>query len=173
MLFLAVLSVASLTKAEDGACRLLGPLATSPYFQPGDIVIGAIFSIHNSVGGVNPSFTARPDPLVCKSLNYRELQYAQIVAFAVDEINTNYDILPGFKVGYKVYDSCGSGPLALMAALDFTNGQDMEFSTNSSCPTQHFVSAIIGESTSTSSLALASTFAPFRIPLVRHICSSV
>ncbi|XP_051778490.1 extracellular calcium-sensing receptor-like [Erpetoichthys calabaricus] len=168
MLFLAVLSVASLTKAEDDACRLLGPLATSPLFQLGDIVIGAIFSIHNSVGGVNPSFTARPDPLICKSLNFRELQFAQTVAFAVDEINTNYDILPGFKVGYKVYDSCGSVSLALMAALDFANGQDIQFSANSSCPTQHFVSAIIGESTSTSSLALASTFATFRIPLISH-----
>ncbi|KAG2462626.1 CASR protein, partial [Polypterus senegalus] len=142
------------------------------FIADGDIVIGGLFPMHYRIAEPDQNLTYKPTTPRCHGLNYRELQYAQIVAFAVDEINTNYDILPGFKVGYKVYDSCGSGTLALMAALDFTNGQDMEFSTNSSCPTQHFVSAIIGESTSTSSLALASTFAPFRIPLIpKSVCS--
>ncbi|XP_051778489.1 extracellular calcium-sensing receptor-like [Erpetoichthys calabaricus] len=154
--------------AEEQVCRRAGRQIRPSFSKDGDLIIGAIFSIHDSIVEFRQNFTSNPESVSCKSLNFRELQFAQTVRFAVDEINNNTDILGEFVVGYKIYDSCGSIPLALMSAMDFANGQDKSFTSKTACSSSKFIPTIIGESSSSSTIALGSTFAPFRIPLVSH-----
>lgn len=42
--------------------------------------------------------------------------------YAVDEINHSTTLLPGVKVGYRIFDSCGRPPWALQAVLSLVGG---------------------------------------------------
>lgn len=44
------------------------------------------------------------------------------MVFAVEEINLNTELLPGVKLGYYIFDSCGKPPWALQAALSLVGG---------------------------------------------------
>ncbi|XP_041118862.1 extracellular calcium-sensing receptor-like [Polyodon spathula] len=107
-----------------------------------------------------------PEPLKCKSLDFRELRFARTMIFAIEEINNSTELLPNVSLGYKIYDSCASIPLALKAVLTLMNGQEAEFSSNRSCSKPSFVPAIIGESGSSPSVAISRVVGPFRIPVV-------
>lgn len=99
------------------------------------------------------------------SLDPGELQYAMTMIFAIEEINNSPDLLPGFVLGYRVYGSCPSIPLSTGASLALINGQ-ME--AEESCISPSTVQAVIGETTSTSTIDIARTMGPFKIPVVSH-----
>uniref|UniRef100_A0A4W6FBT3 Olfactory receptor C family, r1 n=1 Tax=Lates calcarifer TaxID=8187 RepID=A0A4W6FBT3_LATCA len=50
------------------------------------------------------------------------LKYMYVMAFAVEEINRNSTLLPGVKLGYRIFDSCSRYPWALQHALLLVGG---------------------------------------------------
>uniref|UniRef100_A0A8C4TJS1 G-protein coupled receptors family 3 profile domain-containing protein n=1 Tax=Erpetoichthys calabaricus TaxID=27687 RepID=A0A8C4TJS1_ERPCA len=140
MLLLLVLLTARLTEAEESVCRPHGTPGSPQLFKDGDILIGGIFSIHNTVSDIKANFSNNPQAVKCKSLDFRELRFAQTMIFAIEEINNSTEILPDVVLGYKIYDSCASSSLAQKAALDLVNGPDASFSNNSTCAKPSFVS---------------------------------
>lgn len=56
------------------------------------------------------------------SLEHVPLQYIYAMVFAVEEINNSTTLLPGVKLGYHIFDSCGRPPWALQAALSLVGG---------------------------------------------------
>lgn len=52
------------------------------------------------------------------------LQNVYAMAFAVEEINRNNILLPGVKLGYRIFDSCVRYPWALQAALSLVAGDE-------------------------------------------------
>ncbi|XP_015216197.2 extracellular calcium-sensing receptor-like [Lepisosteus oculatus] len=115
-------------------------------------------------------FTAKPEPSECKSLNFREFRFAQTMIFAIEEINNRTDLLPGVSLGYKIYDTCGSIPLSIRAAMALMNGNE-ETLSDTSCSRPAAVQAIIGESGSSPSIAVSSAVGPFQIPLISHFAT--
>ncbi|XP_066566571.1 extracellular calcium-sensing receptor-like [Amia ocellicauda] len=107
----------------------------------------------------------------CEGLNAGELQYAQSMIFAIEEINNSSKLLPDVSVGYKIYDSCRSIPLSMKASLALMNGQEQIFPANESCTKPSTVHAIIGDSSSTPTIGIATTVGPFNIPLVSHLAT--
>nr|XP_015216167.1 PREDICTED: extracellular calcium-sensing receptor-like [Lepisosteus oculatus] len=99
-----------------------------------------------------------------------EFQSAQTIIFAIEEINNRTDLLPGICLGYKIYDTCGSIPLAIRAALALMNGNE-ETLSNTSCSRPTAVQAIIGESASTPTIAMSAGVGPFRIPVISHFAT--
>ncbi|KAG2462622.1 V2R1 protein, partial [Polypterus senegalus] len=166
MQFLLVLLTAWLTEAEESVCRSHGTSGSPQLSKNGDILIGGIFSIHNTVSDIKATFSNNPQ--ACKSLDFRELRFAQTMIFAIEEINNSTEILPDVVLGYKIYDSCASSSLAQKAALDLVNGPDTAFSNNSTCAKPSFVTAIIAESGSSPTIAIARVIGPLGIPLVSH-----
>uniref|UniRef100_A0A3B4XZ53 Olfactory receptor C family, j1 n=1 Tax=Seriola lalandi dorsalis TaxID=1841481 RepID=A0A3B4XZ53_SERLL len=141
----------------------------SQFSMEGDINIGGIFSFHQ-----NPvSFTlftfhklynlffsspfSRLDP--------GELQYAYTMMFAIEEINNSSELLPGVTLGYRIFDSCPSIPLSIRASLNLMNRYE---SGEGSCNKLSSVHAVIGETTSTSTIGIARTMGPFHIPVISH-----
>ena len=66
--------------------------------------------------------------------------------FAVEEINNSAELLPGLKLGYQIYDSCASVPVAIQVAFQLSNGQDPVFHTGKNCSQSGMVMGVVGES---------------------------
>ncbi|KAL7870309.1 hypothetical protein SRHO_G00078060 [Serrasalmus rhombeus] len=103
-------------------------------------------------------------------MNFRELRIARAVEFAIHEINSRTDLLPGITLGYQIYDSCAAVPMAIKAAFQFTNGMESFFSDTDSCSKSAAaaVPALVGDSVSTTSMSMARILGLFGIPQVSH-----
>ncbi|XP_038671896.1 extracellular calcium-sensing receptor-like isoform X2 [Scyliorhinus canicula] len=87
--------------------------------------------------------------------------------FAIEEINKNKRLLPNITLGYRIYDTCTMPPLTLKSTFEFLNkGEDS--SSNLACKAPSTVSAIVGDSGSSQSVAMATLIGPFRIPMVSY-----
>uniref|UniRef100_A0A8C9S6M7 G-protein coupled receptors family 3 profile domain-containing protein n=1 Tax=Scleropages formosus TaxID=113540 RepID=A0A8C9S6M7_SCLFO len=104
------------------------------------------------------------------SVNFREYQLAQTMIFAIEEINNRTDILPGVTLGYKIYDTCASVTFSVQSAMALMNGYE-EMLTDTSCSRPAAVKAIIGESGSTNTIAIAASVGLFQIPVISHFAT--
>ncbi|XP_072427929.1 extracellular calcium-sensing receptor-like [Chiloscyllium punctatum] len=92
--------------------------------------------------------------------------------FAIEEINRDDQLLPNVSLGYRIYDTCGTPPISVKAAFDFLNRLG-KIASNPTCKRVPNVSAIIGDSGSSQSLAVADLISTFRIPMVSYVSTCV
>uniref|UniRef100_A0A672G8D4 Extracellular calcium-sensing receptor-like n=1 Tax=Salarias fasciatus TaxID=181472 RepID=A0A672G8D4_SALFA len=140
--------------------------------QDGDIMLGGIFSFHSSWKDRQNTYMHQPLPLQCTSLNFRAFQFAQTMLFAIEEINNSSDILPGTSLGYKMYDTCGSVARSVKVSLAVANGIEVEpafFEAPCMRPAQ--VQTIMGETSSSPWMAVATVIGPFYIPMISHFAT--
>lgn len=95
---------------------------------------------------------------VCR-FNHRELKFARIVMFTVEEINRDTNLLPGVSLGYRLYNGCGSENL-IRAAVEAVNGDDSQ-----GCGDR--IQALLGHSSSGVSEDINLILSPLSIPQVR------
>lgn len=105
------------------------------------------------------------------SFNFREFKFAQAMIFAINEINENPDMLSNVKLGYKIYDACGTMDI-LRAALALVSGIKREISDDN-CTESETVQAILGHSGSRPTIAFAPVVGSFHIPVVSQCKKSV
>ncbi|XP_063763053.1 extracellular calcium-sensing receptor-like [Eleginops maclovinus] len=134
-------------------------------FKPGDIMIGGIFPVFNKeIIGIS-MFTSEPPGVKCAGFDLRAFRWTQVMIFAIEEINKDPALLPNISLGYRILNSCASPTNTLRAALTLASGaEDKEL--NSSCPPA--ISALIAESGSSQSLAVAGALGPFQLPIVSY-----
>ncbi|XP_031152349.1 extracellular calcium-sensing receptor-like [Sander lucioperca] len=138
----------------------------------GDYVIGGVFSIHYNMQTVKHNYTTMPEPLRCTgSTNTRELRFSRAMIFAIEEINNSTELLPGIKLGYHIYDACGSVPVAVHVAFQLSNGLDPVFYTGDNCSQSGMVMAIVGESGSTPSISMSRITGLLNIPQVSYFAT--
>ena len=94
----------------------------------------------------------------------RAFRWTQVMIFAIEEINKDPALLPNISLGYRILDSCASPTNTLRAALTLASRPE-EIELTSPCPPA--ISALIAESGSSQSLAVAGTLGPFQVPIVR------
>ncbi|XP_034161226.1 extracellular calcium-sensing receptor-like [Pangasianodon hypophthalmus] len=133
-------------------------------------MIGGIFSFHVKWDQTTHVFTSGPWQPNCRSLSLREFQHAQTMLFAIEEINNRTDILPGVILGYEIYDSCESVEITTRASLSLVNGNGKNTSVMS-CYKPDTVQAIIGQASSSPTIAIAATVGPLKIPVVSHFAT--
>ncbi|XP_028973027.2 extracellular calcium-sensing receptor-like [Esox lucius] len=157
----------------DQSCSLLGQTTLPVLSADGDFNIGGVFSIHSQPLFKVHSFTSIPEKTACISFNLREFQFAQTLIFALEEINNRSDLLPGLSLGYQVYDSCASVPLAIQSALALMNSPGIHDSLSepSSCSSHPAVLGIVGESSSTPTIGILSVAGPFSMPVISHFAT--
>uniref|UniRef100_A0A3P9B1L3 G-protein coupled receptors family 3 profile domain-containing protein n=1 Tax=Maylandia zebra TaxID=106582 RepID=A0A3P9B1L3_9CICH len=90
------------------------------------------------------------------------------MVFAIEEINNSTELLPGIRLGYQIYDSCASVPVAVHMAFQFLNSFDPVFSMDNNCSHSGMVMAVVGGSGSTTSISLSQVIRSFNIPQVSH-----
>ncbi|KAF7218571.1 extracellular calcium-sensing receptor-like [Nothobranchius furzeri] len=163
-----------LTHAEASLmkCDLQGSPRLSAFSKDGDFAIGGVFSIHYKLITVINNYTTKPEPPRCtESLIARELRFSRTMIYAIEEINNSTELLPGINLGYQIYDSCASVPVAAHLAFQLSNGQDFVFYKGRNCSQSNIVMAAVGDSASTPSITIARIFGPFNIPLVSHFAT--
>uniref|UniRef100_A0AAX7SVE2 G-protein coupled receptors family 3 profile domain-containing protein n=1 Tax=Astatotilapia calliptera TaxID=8154 RepID=A0AAX7SVE2_ASTCA len=85
--------------------------------------------------------------------------------FAIEEINKRTDLLPGISLGYKIYDDCGSVARSIGVTLALVNGSEIVFApSKTTCTRPAYVQAIIGATSSSTTIAVATVIGPFFYP---------
>ncbi|XP_053177406.1 extracellular calcium-sensing receptor-like [Scomber japonicus] len=135
-------------------------------------MLGGIFSFHSSWKDRKDTYIHKPQSLQCTSLNFRAFQFTQAMLFAIEEINNNTDILPGISLGYKIYDTCASITRGVGVALALANGNEDAFALSEApCSRPAQVQAIMGETSSSSCMAISPVIGHFHIPLISHFAT--
>lgn len=105
--------------------------------------------------------------LCCRSsfdvLGFRQ---AQTMAFAIDEVNRNPHLLPNVTLGYSIYDNCVKLAIGFRAALSLISGGEEWFVLTDACNGSPPVIGIVGDSSSTRSIAISTVLGPYRVPMV-------
>ncbi|KAK7151670.1 hypothetical protein R3I94_008117 [Phoxinus phoxinus] len=138
-------------------------------FKDGDVTIGALFPIHSIETLPSFEFKQKPQLLSCSSVNLRDFRLAQIMIFAIEEINRSESLLQNVSLGYKIYDTCSSRMSSMSATMGLMNGP--EFVAGDRCNGQSPIHAIIGETESSATVILSRTTGPFKIPVISHAAS--
>uniref|UniRef100_A0A3B5Q707 Extracellular calcium-sensing receptor-like n=2 Tax=Xiphophorus maculatus TaxID=8083 RepID=A0A3B5Q707_XIPMA len=169
---LQLLLSVSFSQTGEPLCRQLGDSEIPQLYRDGDIKLGGIFYFHSSWKNVESTYERKPLPLQCISINFREIQFAQTMLFAIEEINNRTDLLPGISLGYSIYDTCGSIPRSIKVALALNNrNESVSSNSDTPCTKPVQVQAIVGETSSSPSTAISTLIGPFDIPLISHFAT--
>lgn len=100
-------------------------------------------------------------------MNFRDFQFALALLFAIEEINNSTELLPGISLGYKIFDTCGSMVRSGKVALDLISSNEaVSAPSDMPCSRPAEVQAIIGDSSSSTSMVIATVIGLFQIPVV-------
>ncbi|CAL8334794.1 unnamed protein product [Boreogadus saida] len=137
----------------------------------GDVILGGIFEMNFFTAFSELYFTSEPNDPICHGFDILGFRQAQTMAFAVDEINRNSKLLPNISLGYSLYDSCSKLGISSRAALSMTSGRGGPFQLNESCYGYPPVLAIVGDSSSTRTIAISSIVSLYRLPMVSYFAT--
>ncbi|XP_078524807.1 extracellular calcium-sensing receptor-like [Lissotriton helveticus] len=102
---------------------------------------------------------------------FQNYQWIQAMIFAIEEINNNQNILPNITLGFHIYDTCTMLQRSLKGILWILSGQ-AELVPNYRCRRSLSPAAIIGDSGSTPSMALAHILGLYRYPQISYFSTS-
>ncbi|XP_006626385.3 G-protein coupled receptor family C group 6 member A isoform X1 [Lepisosteus oculatus] len=157
--------ISRLCQARSAVPTLIGTIA------PGDIVIGGLFPVHQGV--VNRVNLSQPQAPACTKFDIGGFTQLLAMIHAIEEIN-NSSLLDGLKLGYEIYDSCSDVTTAIRATMTFIN-------TPGNCAGAHCsttecnpkVKAVVGDSHSEISIAVARLLNQEMIPQISYASSAV
>ncbi|CAL8353081.1 unnamed protein product [Lota lota] len=152
------------------SCRLRKPFNLNGMHKSGDVILGGIFEI-NFFSASSEHFTSEPKDPICYGFDLVGFRQAQTMAFAVDEINRNSKLLPNISLGYSLYDSCVKLGISFRAALSMISGRGEPFQLNESCYGNPPVLGIVGDTSSTRTIAVSSIVSLYRVPMVSYFAT--
>ncbi|XP_073350362.1 extracellular calcium-sensing receptor-like [Pagrus major] len=133
-------------------------------------MIGGIFPVFKKDMSATWTFEDEPPRVKCAGFYMRAFRWTQVMIFAIEEINNDPALLPNISLGYRILSSCSSPTNTLRAALTLASRPE-EIDLTSPCPPA--ISALIAESGSSQSLAVAGTLGPFQVPIVSYFSTCV
>ncbi|XP_067275403.1 extracellular calcium-sensing receptor-like [Pseudorasbora parva] len=166
-LYLSFNSFYAASILRSSTCRLQGRFKLNGMYQDGDVIFGGLFQVHFFTVFPDLSFKTEPEPPHCEKFDMESFQLAQTMAFAINEINKNPNLLPNITLGYHLYDNCVRLGMAFRAAISLASGTEESFS-NLNCTGPPPVIGIVGDTSSTPSIAISSVLGLFRVPIVSY-----
>ncbi|XP_076591524.1 extracellular calcium-sensing receptor-like [Chaetodon auriga] len=139
--------------------------------KAGDVILGGLFQVHFFSVFPDLSFISEPQPPTCHGFDVLGFRQAQTMAFAIDEINRNSNLLPNVTLGYSLYDNCVKLGIGFRAALLLASGQEEQIILNNTCVGVPPVLGIVGDSSSTRSIAISTVFGLYRVPMVSYFAT--
>ena len=120
----------------------------------GDIILGGLFPVHR-----RSDTTENACGKIDRHPGY---QYLASMLFTLEEINKNHSLLPGVRLGAKIYDTCRSETIGSNGAKEIIKYTLRE--ENGTAP----LSGVIGPFRSDVSVAVANLLRVFSIPQVSY-----
>ncbi|XP_040902373.1 extracellular calcium-sensing receptor-like [Toxotes jaculatrix] len=139
--------------------------------KPGDVVLGGLFEVHYTSVFPEWTFTSEPQQPSCQGFDTLGFRHAMTMAFAIDEINKNSNLLPNVTLGYTLYDNCGALIIGFSGALSLASGREEQFLLQENCLGTPPVLGIVGDSYSTFSIAISNMLGLFKLPLVSYFAT--
>ncbi|XP_041654134.1 extracellular calcium-sensing receptor-like [Cheilinus undulatus] len=139
--------------------------------RPGDVILGGLFEVHYTSFFPEPTFTSQPSQPSCQGFDPSGFRHAMTMAFAIDEINKNSNLLPNVTLGYSLYDNCATLVVGFSAALSLASGREEEFVLQEECLGNPPVLGIVGDSFSTFSIATSDVIGLFGLPIVSYFAT--
>ncbi|XP_036392195.1 extracellular calcium-sensing receptor-like [Megalops cyprinoides] len=164
------LALVCATAAAGPGCRLRETFRLNGMYRPGDVVFGGLFEVHFLTVFPELSFTSEPDQPTCEHFDLAGFQAAQTMAFAIEEINRDPNLLPNVTLGFHLYDNCVKLAVAFRAATALVSGTEESLS-DMECTGSPPVLGIVGDPGSTHSIAISRVLGLFRVPLVSYFAT--
>ncbi|CAI5693435.1 extracellular calcium-sensing receptor [Oreochromis niloticus] len=164
-------SYALLSSVFPCSCQLQGKFHLNGVHKTGDVILGGLFPVHFFRSVPDLSFISEPQQPTCHGFYVQGFRLAQIMAFAIDEINRNSELLPNVTLGYTLYDNCAELGIAFQGALSLVNGQEEQIILDDACAGNPLVLGIVGDSSSTRSIAISSVLGLYRVPMVSYFAT--
>ncbi|XP_078023629.1 extracellular calcium-sensing receptor-like [Epinephelus lanceolatus] len=139
--------------------------------KPGDVMLGGLFEVHYTSVLPELTFTSEPHQLICQGFDPPGFRHAMTMAFAIDEINKNSNLLPNVTLGYSLYDNCATLVIGFSAALSLASGREEQFLLEETCLGTPPVLGIVGDTISTSSIATSDVIGLFKLPIVSYFAT--
>uniref|UniRef100_A0A4W6FCF8 G-protein coupled receptors family 3 profile domain-containing protein n=1 Tax=Lates calcarifer TaxID=8187 RepID=A0A4W6FCF8_LATCA len=117
----------------SSSCWLQGQFHLNGMHKDGDVVLGGLFQIHFFSTYPDLSFTSEPQQPTCYGFDFIGFRQAQTMAFAIDEINRNSNLIPNVTLGYSLYDNCLQLGIGFRAALSLASGQEEQVLLHETC----------------------------------------
>uniref|UniRef100_A0A8D0DCS7 Extracellular calcium-sensing receptor-like n=1 Tax=Sander lucioperca TaxID=283035 RepID=A0A8D0DCS7_SANLU len=171
MLLYSYFSSAAPSPLYSTSCQLQGQFHLNGMHKAGDVVLGGVFQIHFFSVFSDQSFISEPQEPTCYGFDVLGFRQAQTMAFAIDEINRNSNLLPNVTLGYSLYDNCLKLGIGLRAALSLASGQEEKVVLDETCVGTPPILGIVGDSSSTSSIAISTVYGLYRVPLVSYFAT--
>nr|XP_054598496.1 extracellular calcium-sensing receptor-like [Nothobranchius furzeri] len=153
------------------SCQLQGKFHLNGMHKAGDVVLGGLFEIHFFSVFPDLSFTSEPQQPTCYGLDVLGLRKAQTMAFAIDEINRNAELLPNVTLGYSLYDNCVQLEIGFRAAMALISGEQENIVFDRNCVGSPPVVGLVGDSSSTHSIAISSVLGLYRVPMISYFAT--
>ncbi|XP_018526582.2 extracellular calcium-sensing receptor-like [Lates calcarifer] len=152
----------------SSSCKLRKRFHLNGLHKAGDVVLGGQFEVHHISVFPELSFTSEPNQPSCQGFDPPGFRYVMTMAFAIEEINRNSNLLPNVTLGYSLYDNCASLGISFRTALSMASGQEEQFLLDETCVGAPPVLGIVGESFSTFTIAMSSVIGLYKLPMVSY-----
>uniref|UniRef100_A0A8C4H1W4 G-protein coupled receptors family 3 profile domain-containing protein n=1 Tax=Dicentrarchus labrax TaxID=13489 RepID=A0A8C4H1W4_DICLA len=153
------------------SCKLRKQFYLNGMHKPGDVILGGLFEVHYTSIFPELTFTSEPNQLSCQGFDPPGFRHAMTMAFAIDEINKNSNLLPNVTLGYSLYDNCATLVIGFSAALSLSSGREEQFLLQENCLGTPPVLGIVGDSFSTFSIATSDVIGLFKLPIVSYFAT--
>ncbi|XP_075330718.1 extracellular calcium-sensing receptor-like [Odontesthes bonariensis] len=167
-LLLIVFSVLSVSSSLISFCKLWRKFNLNEIQKSGDVVLGGLFEVHYTSSFPEQTFTSEPQQPSCKGFDTQGFRLAMTMAYAIEEINKNSNLLPNVTLGYSLYDNCGALVIGFSGALSLVSGRDEQFLLQENCSGIPPVLGVVGDSYSTFSIAMSNVLGLFKMPIVSY-----
>ncbi|KAM9852846.1 vomeronasal type-2 receptor 1-like [Aulostomus maculatus] len=157
--------------SSSTSCRLQGQFHLNGMHKAGDVVLGGLFEIHFFSAFQDLSFTSEQQQPTCNGFDVLGFRQAQSMVFTISEINRNSNLLPNVTLGYTLYDNCVTLGIGFRAALSLASGQEEQFTLEKTCEGAPPVLGIVGDDSSTRSIAISSVLGLYRVPMVSYFAT--
>nr|XP_043878357.1 extracellular calcium-sensing receptor-like [Solea senegalensis] len=171
LLMFSYFSSAVSSSLYSSSCQLQGRFNLNGMHKTGDVILGGIFQINFFSADPDLTFTSEPQLPTCYGFDIIGLRQAQSMAFAIDEINRNSNLLPNVTLGYSLYDNCIQLRIGFRAALALVSGQEEEVTVEENCVGTPPVLGIVGDTTSSNSIAISTVLGLYRVPMVSYFAT--
>ncbi|XP_026048815.1 extracellular calcium-sensing receptor-like [Astatotilapia calliptera] len=139
--------------------------------KSGDLILGGLFEVHFFSIFPDLSFTSEPQQPTCHGFDVLGFRQAKTMAFAIDEINRNSNLLPNVTLGFTLYDNCVELGIGFRAALSLASAQEDQIILHNTCVGNPPVIGIVGDSSSTRSIAISTVLGLYSIPMVSYFAT--